>query len=137
MGVTHFVRWNIIFQLFFHSVRQWRSCCTYCAVHISIINRVWTWTRALCRGHSLSQHTQFLKNNMIAENDFFLNFDTINRTNTFTSCSLRAHENFRKKSVSQSTRNALKRIKMQKKIFYPFDRLRALRVPQSPSGIAQ
>ena len=29
---------------------------------------------------------------------------------------LRAHENFRKKSVSQSTRNALKRIEMQKKI---------------------
>ena len=30
---------------------------------------------------------------------------------------LRAHENFRKKSVSQSTQNALKRIEMQKKIF--------------------
>ena len=28
---------------------------------------------------------------------------------------LRAHENFRKKSVSQSTRKALKRIQMQKK----------------------
>ena len=28
---------------------------------------------------------------------------------------LRAHENFQKKSVSQSTRNALKRIEMQKK----------------------
>ena len=28
---------------------------------------------------------------------------------------LRAHENFRKKSVSQSTQNALKRIDMQKK----------------------
>ena len=27
-----------------------------------------------------------------------------------------AHENFRKKSVSQSTRNALKRIEMQKKM---------------------
>ena len=27
-------------------------------------------TRALRKGHSLSQHTQFLKNNMIAENDF-------------------------------------------------------------------
>ena len=35
---------------------------------------------------------------------------------------LRAHENFRKKkSVSQSTQNALKRIEMQKK-FYPFAR---------------
>ena len=52
----------------------------------------------------------------------------------FTLC---AHENFRKKkSVSQSTRNALKRIEMQKKI-YPFDRLRASRVAQSPSGVAQ
>ena len=45
---------------------------------------------------------------------------------------LRAQANFRKKSVSQSTRNALKRIKMQKKKkkkkkkkIYPFDRLRA------------
>ena len=50
---------------------------------------------------------------------------------------LRAHENFRKKkSVSQSTQNALKRIEMQKK-FYPFDRLCASRVSQSPSGVAQ
>ena len=49
---------------------------------------------------------------------------------------LRAHENFRKKSVSQSTQNAPKRIEMQKK-FYPFDRLRASRVAQSPSGVAQ
>ena len=31
------------------------------------------------RSHSLSQHTQVLKNNMIAENDFLLNFDTIKR----------------------------------------------------------
>ena len=29
---------------------------------------------------------------------------------------------FEKKSVSQSTQNALKRIEMQKKFFYPFDR---------------
>ena len=51
---------------------------------------------------------------------------------------LRAHENFRKKSVSQSTRNALKRIEMPKKnFFYPFDRLRASRVAQSPGGVAQ
>ena len=42
----------------------------------------------------------------------------------------------KKKSVSQSTRIALKRIKMQKK-FYPFDPLCALRVAQSPSGEAQ
>ena len=49
---------------------------------------------------------------------------------------LLAHENFRKKSVSQSTQNDLKRIEMQKKI-YPFDQLRASRVAQSPSGVAQ
>ena len=41
---------------------------------------------------------------------------------------------FEKKSVSQLTRNALKRIEMQKK---NFDRLRASRVAQSPSGVAQ
>ena len=39
--------------------------------------------------------------------------------------------------MSQSTRNALKRIEMQKKIVYPFDRLRASRVAQSASGEAQ
>ena len=50
---------------------------------------------------------------------------------------LRAHEIFGKKSVSQSTRNDLKRIEMQKKKIYPFDRLRASRVAQSPSGVAQ
>ena len=33
-------------------------------------------------------------------------------------CTLRAHESFRKKSVSQLTQNALKRIKMQKKNFF-------------------
>ena len=44
---------------------------------------------------------------------------------------------FKKKSVSQSTRIALKRIEKQKNIFYPFDALRALRVAQSPSGVAQ
>ena len=40
----------------------------------------------------------------------------------------------KKKSVSQSTRNALKRIEMQKKNLYPFDRLRASRVAQSASA---
>ena len=70
------------------------------------------------RGHSLSQHTQFLKNNMIAENDFF--YETLIQSSGPTRWhlarfararfTLRAHENFRKKSVSQSTRNALKRI---------------------------
>ena len=42
----------------------------------------------------------------------------------------RAHENFRKKKevyVSQSTQNALKRVKVQKKFFIPFDPLRASR----------
>ena len=39
--------------------------------------------------------------------------------------------------MSQSTRNALKRIEMQKNFFYPFNLLRALRVAQSPSGEAQ
>ena len=45
----------------------------------------------------------------------------------------RAHENFRKKSVSQLTQNALKRIKMQKKNFFftPFDPLCASRVARS------
>ena len=33
---------------------------------------------------------------------------------------LRAHENFQKKSMSQSTQNSLKYVKMQKKKFYPF-----------------
>ena len=46
---------------------------------------------------------------------------------------IRAHKNFWKRSVSQSTRNALKRIEMQKK----FDPLRASRYAQSPSGEAQ
>ena len=36
------------------------------------------------------------------------------------SCSLCAHEHFRKTSVSQSTRNALKRIEMQQ-IFTPYE----------------
>ena len=39
--------------------------------------------------------------------------------------------------MSQSTRNALKRIEMQNKENYPFDRLRASRVAQSASGVAQ
>ena len=87
-----------------------------------------TITRALRRGHSLSQHTQFLKNNMIAENDFYetliqLIGSTRSHLARFARArfALRAHENFRKKSVSQSTRNALKRIEMQKKNVYPFD----------------
>ena len=39
---------------------------------------------------------------------------------------------FEKKSVSQSTQNALKRIEMQKKFFYPYDRLRAERRSAKP-----
>ena len=43
-----------------------------------------------------------------------------------TRFALRATEYFRKKSVSQSTRNALKRIEMQKKKnFTPFEPFRA------------
>ena len=67
------------------------------------------------RSHSLSQHTQFLKMRMIF---FFWNFDTFNQTNTLASCSLRSRafcasrsrKFSKKKSVSQSTQNALKRI---------------------------
>ena len=62
-------------------------------------------TRALRRGHSLSQHTQFLKNNMIARNDFF--YETLIQSIETTRLhlarfarahfALLAHENFRKK----------------------------------------
>ena len=85
-------------------------------------------TRALDRrGHSLSQHTQYLKNNMIDENGFFYEtlIQSIRPTRSHLArfararFALRAHENFRKKSVSQSTRNALKRIEMPKKFFTP------------------
>ena len=41
-----------------------------------------------------------------------------------------APSKFKKKSVSHSTQNGLKHIEMQKKIFYPFDSLHALRVAQ-------
>ena len=102
-------------------------------------------TRALRRSHSLSQHTKFLKNNMIAENDLLGNFDTIYRAKVsthptrshlarFARFTLLAHENFRKKSMSQSTRNDLRA--MQKKKFYPFDLLFASRIAPSPSGVA-
>ena len=89
------------------------------------------------RGHSFSQHTQFLKNNMIAENDFFF-YETLIQSSGPTRLhlarfararfTLRAHENFRKKKCVSID---------SKKIFYPFDRLRASRVAQSPSGVAQ
>ena len=46
-------------------------------------------------------------------------------------------KNFEKKSVSQSTQNSLKRVKMQKKILPLFDPLRASRVAQSLSDVAQ
>ena len=49
-------------------------------------------TRANRRGHSVSQHTQFLKNNMIAENDFYETLiQSIRPTLTF--CSLRTPKN--------------------------------------------
>ena len=44
-------------------------------------------------------------------------------------CASRSQKFF-KKCVSQSTQNGLKRIEMQKKILYPFDSLRTLRVAQ-------
>ena len=47
------------------------------------------------------------------------------------------HENFLKKSGSQSTRNALKPIEMQKKNCYPFDQIRASRLAQCASGKLQ
>ena len=100
-------------------------------------------TRALRRGHSLSQHTQFLKNIMIAENIFY---ETLIQSigpkfqHFQPACILLAllmrTKNFEKKSVSQSTRNALKRIEMKKKI-YLFDRLCVLRVKKSPSSVLQ
>ena len=93
------------------------------------------------RGHSLSQHTQFLKMRMI----FFWNFDTLNRTNTLTSCSLRSRAFCASRSRKFSKKKVcLNRLKMlwnakqcKKKKIYPFDRLRASRVAQSPSGVAQ
>ena len=93
------------------------------------------------RGHSLSQHTQFLKMRMIFYETLLHSIGpTRSHLARFASArfALHTHKNFwEKKSVSQSTQNALKRIEMQKKIFYPFDRLRASRVAQSPSGVAQ
>ena len=76
------------------------------------------------RSHSLSQYTQcqYLKNNMIDENDFFMKL-WYNQSDQHTRillvllvafCASRARK-FRKKSVSQSTPNALKHIEMQKK----------------------
>ena len=66
----------------------WACVCVVFDLHTNYTGK---YTRALLRGHSLSQHTQFLKNNMIAENDFYLwNFDTISRTNTLATCSLRS-----------------------------------------------
>ena len=63
---------------------------------------------------------------------------------TLTSCSLRSSvflaflsQIFGKKRVSHSTLNALKRIDMQKKTFYPYDPLCASLVAQSPSSEAQ
>ena len=81
-------------------------------------------TRALDRrGHSLSQPTHFLKNNLTDENDFFYEslIQSIGPTRSHLARFARVRfalsaQNFRKKSVSKSTRNALKRIEMHKKI---------------------
>ena len=87
---------------------------------------------------------------MIDENDFFYEtlIQSIGPTRSHLArfararFALRAYENFRKKSVSQSTQNALKRIEMPKKkniplTDYPFDPIGNSRVAQSPSGVAQ
>ena len=82
---------------------------------------------------------------MIAENDFFMKlcYNQSYQQARILLASLAHVLRFaltkisEKEGVSQSTRNALKRIEMQKKIFYLFDRLRASRVAQSPSGVAQ
>ena len=88
---------------------------------------------------------------MIAENDFY---ETLIQSSGSTRShlarfararfALRAHENFREKKkcvlidtkCSETHRNAKKKKKKKKKI-YPFDQLRASRVAQSPSGVAQ
>ena len=87
-------------------------------------------TRALRSGHSLSQHTHFQKNNMTSKNDFFYEtmIQSIRPTRSHLArfaCILLAllarvlrfvlTKIFEKKSVSQLSRNALKRIEMQKK----------------------
>ena len=71
---------------------------------IFIVQPISKWvTRALDRrGHSLEQHTQFLKNNLIDENDFFYEtlIQSIEPTRSHlarfarTRFALRAHENF-------------------------------------------
>ena len=49
---------------------------------------------------------------------------------------VRAHENFRKESVSQSTRNALKRIEMQKKLpLWPITRFARSAKPEQRSAM--
>ena len=115
-------------------------------------------------GHSLSQHTQCLKNNMVAENDFFYEtfLQSIGPTRShlarfarillasLASCSLRSYlarfackrfvlralKNLRKKMCISIDSKCSETQKCKKKI-YPFDRLRASRVEQSPSGVAQ
>ena len=51
-----------------------------------------------------------------------------------------AHENFRKKkcvSIDWKCSETHRNVKKKKKKNYPFDRFRASRVAQSPSGVAQ
>ena len=70
--------------IYFLMYNMFSVLCILNNVLYVLCNDVITWkiliTRLLGRrSHSLSQHTQFLKNNMIAENDFLWNFDTIKR----------------------------------------------------------
>ena len=92
------------------------------------------------RDHSLSQHTQFLKMRMIF-------YETLTHSIgpkrshlvrfARARFALRAHENFRKKKCVSIDSKCSKTHRNAKKKFYLFDRLRASRVAQSPSGVAQ
>ena len=79
---------------------------------------------------------------MIDENVGFFNetlIQSIRPTRSLrlrTFCALRSRKFLKKKSVSQWTQNALKRIKMQKN-FTPLTDYARKRVAQSPSGVAQ
>ena len=131
------------------------SCLSVCLCHCMFISWkcLFLWlcmchqsTRALDRrGHGLSQHIQYLKNNMIDENDFFLwNFDTINRTNTLASCLLRSRAScasrsrkfLKKKCVSidskcsETHRNAKKKLP-----FWPITRFARSAKPERRSAM--
>ena len=87
--------------------------------------------RALCFPHAFSVAS------LPRASCFPLVFSVASLLRALQTNALHAHKNFQK-SVSQSTWNALKRIEIQKKIFfYPFDSKCALRVGQSARIEAQ